>query len=73
MRRGSQGDTKAIKYAPLSLSLLSCRLVGNTIYSLRPTTHPNHHSSSLFLSLREIINFVAHTKGAIALLPQSRE
>ncbi len=69
MGLGSQGDTKAIKSAPLSLSLLSYRLVGNTIYSLRPMTHPDPHSSSLFLSLREIINFVAHTKGAIALLP----
>ena len=73
MRLGSQGDTKAIEYAPLSLSLLSYRLVGNAIYFLRPMTCPDPHSSSLFLSLREIINFVAHTKGAIALLPQSRE
>ena len=73
MRQGSRGDTKAIEYAPLNLSLLSYRLVGNAIYFLRPITRPDPHSSSLFLSLREIINFVAHTKGTIALLPQSRE
>ena len=73
MRQGSRGDTKAIEYAPLNHSLLSYRLVGNAIYFLRPMIRPDPHSSSLFLSLREIINFVAHTEGAIALLPQSRE